>query len=262
MARRMANELGVGLESVVGTGLGGRIVKADIERAFAPGSASPDHPLPPLSGDPSASSPVQAGIASPETAKGTVEIVELSKLQQTVSRRMAESKATAPHFYLQAEIDMSAAWDARSRIKASAPEGAVIPSFNDMVVKACAIALREFPRANGAYRDGKWELYSRVNIGIAVAAPGRAGGADDLRRRSEGTAPDRVGIAGARGTGPRGARSPLPNSPAAPSPSPTSACTGWPSLDLSSTRRRPPSSGSVRSRRRRWRARARSPPRG
>ena len=46
----------------------------------------------------------------------------------------------------------------------------MIPSFNDMVVKACAIALREFPRANGAYRDGKWELYSRVNVGIAVAA--------------------------------------------------------------------------------------------
>ncbi len=83
---------------------------------------------------------------------------------------MAESKATAPHFYLQAEIDMTAAWDARARIKASAAEGAVIPSFNDMVVKACALALREFPRANGAYRDGRWELYSRVNVGIAVAA--------------------------------------------------------------------------------------------
>ena len=83
---------------------------------------------------------------------------------------MAESKATAPHFYLQANIDMSTAWDARARIKAAAAEGAVIPSFNDMVVKACAIALREFPRANGAYRDGKWELYQRVNVGIAVAA--------------------------------------------------------------------------------------------
>ncbi len=83
---------------------------------------------------------------------------------------MAESKATAPHFYLQAEIDMTRAWEARSAIKAAAGEGEVVPSFNDMVVKACAIALREFPRANGAYRDGKWELYSRVNVGIAVAA--------------------------------------------------------------------------------------------
>ncbi len=83
---------------------------------------------------------------------------------------MAESKATAPHFYLQANVDMTPAWDARGRIKAAASEGEVIPSFNDMVVKACAIALGEFPRANGAYRDGKWELYSRVNVGIAVAA--------------------------------------------------------------------------------------------
>jgi pyruvate dehydrogenase E2 component (dihydrolipoamide acetyltransferase) len=83
---------------------------------------------------------------------------------------MAESKATAPHFYLQSKIDMSRCFDARAQIKSSAREGEVLPSFNDMVVKACAIALREFPRANGAYRDGRWELHSRVNVGIAVAA--------------------------------------------------------------------------------------------
>ena len=95
---------------------------------------------------------------------------ELTKLQQTVARRMAESKATAPHFQLSAEIDMSRAVAARARIKAAAKEGDVVPSFNDMVVKACAIALREHPRANGAYRDGRLELYSRVNVGVAVAA--------------------------------------------------------------------------------------------
>ncbi len=83
---------------------------------------------------------------------------------------MAESKATAPHFYLTSEIDMSRAVDARKRIKAASGEGDIVPSFNDMVVKACAMALREFPRANGSYRDGKVEEFSRVNIGIAVAA--------------------------------------------------------------------------------------------
>ena len=83
---------------------------------------------------------------------------------------MAESKATAPHFYLEAEIDMTPAVAARGRIKAAAEEGEVVPSFNDMVVKACALALRELPRANGAYRDGRFELYSRVNVGVAVAA--------------------------------------------------------------------------------------------
>ena len=105
-----------------------------------------------------------------QTAKGEVTRQELTKLQQTVSRRMAESKATAPHFYLQAEIDMSRAVAARAQMKESSPEGEPVPSFNDMVVKACAIALREFPRANGAYRDGQMELYSRVNVGVAVAA--------------------------------------------------------------------------------------------
>ena len=83
---------------------------------------------------------------------------------------MAESKATAPHFYLEIEIDMSRAVAARSQLKASAGEGQIVPSFNDMVVKACALALREFPRANGAYRDARFELYSRINVGIAVAA--------------------------------------------------------------------------------------------
>ena len=83
---------------------------------------------------------------------------------------MAESKATAPHFYLSVEADMSRAVEARAHLKAGAKEGDVVPSFNDMVVKACAIALRENPRANGAYRDGRLELYSRVNVGVAVAA--------------------------------------------------------------------------------------------
>ena len=157
LARRIAEQRGVDLHSLQGSGPGGRIIKADVENA-PPAGAAAGAPSPPVVP------------STPETAKGAVEIIELSKLQQTVGRRMAESKATAPHFYLQANIDMSAAWDARARIKAAAAEGAVIPSFNDMVVKACAIALREFPRANGAYRDGKWELYQRVNVGIAVAA--------------------------------------------------------------------------------------------
>ena len=60
---------------------------------------------------------------------------------------------------------------ARASLKAAAAEGQVVPSLNDMVVKACALALREFPRVNAAYRDGRFELYSRVNVGVAVAVP-------------------------------------------------------------------------------------------
>jgi pyruvate dehydrogenase E2 component (dihydrolipoamide acetyltransferase) len=122
-------------------------------------------------GSPAAAGP--AGLAhgpSVETAKGETQIRELNKLQQTIARRMAESKATAPHFYLTIEIDMGKAVEARAALKGAAKEGEVVPSFNDMVVKACAIALREFPKANGAYRDGRFEAYSRVNVGVAVAA--------------------------------------------------------------------------------------------
>jgi pyruvate dehydrogenase E2 component (dihydrolipoamide acetyltransferase) len=111
-----------------------------------------------------------AARSSFETAKGETQVRELNKLQQTIARRMAESKATAPHFYLTIEIDMSKAVEARAALKRAAREGEVVPSFNDMVVKACAIALREFPKANGAYRDGRFEMYSRVNVGVAVAA--------------------------------------------------------------------------------------------
>ena len=127
--------------------------------------------LPLLSSSPAAAAgPTPGAQERPETAKGQTEVVELTKLQQTVARRMAESKATAPHFYLQSEIDMSAAVAGRARLKQSTLQDDVVPSFNDMVVKACALALREFPRANGAYRDGRIELYSRINVGVAVAA--------------------------------------------------------------------------------------------
>ena len=158
LARRIAEENGVDLSSVSGSGPGGRIVKADVEGA---GGAVPQAP---------AAAPAAPAPQETETAKGTTTYQDLTRLQQVVSRRMAESKATAPHFYLQSEIDMSAAVAARGRLKALTPEGEVVPSFNDMVVKACALALRQHPLANGSYKDGRFELYSRVNVGVAVAA--------------------------------------------------------------------------------------------
>jgi pyruvate dehydrogenase E2 component (dihydrolipoamide acetyltransferase) len=175
LARRIASEKGLDLAALSGSGPGGRIVKADVERAIAagpvPAAAAVAPPAPVAAPPPAApAEPTPGARERPETAKGTVAYEDLTKLQQTVARRMAESKATAPHFYLSAEVDMSRAVEARARIKAAAAEGDVVPSFNDLVVKACAIALREHPRANGAYRDGRLELYSRVNVGVAVAA--------------------------------------------------------------------------------------------
>ena len=164
IARRLAGELGVKLASLEGSGPGGRVIKKDVEAAAERAPAEREK------------APAKTAAAPPsvreavETAKGEVEVIELSKLQQTIARRMAESKATAPHFYLEVGVDMSQAVALRARLKEVAAEGTVVPSFNDMVVKACAHALREHPRANSAYRDGKVELYSRVNVGVAVAA--------------------------------------------------------------------------------------------
>jgi pyruvate dehydrogenase E2 component (dihydrolipoamide acetyltransferase) len=168
LARRIASEKGLDLAALAGSGPGGRIVKADVERAIAAGPAPGATAAAPPSAAPA--EPTLGARERPETAKGAVVHEDLTKLQQTVARRMAESKATAPHFQLSMEIDMSRAVAARARIKAEAKESEVVPSFNDMVVKACAIGLREHPRANGAYRDGRLELYSRINVGVAVAA--------------------------------------------------------------------------------------------
>jgi pyruvate dehydrogenase E2 component (dihydrolipoyllysine-residue acetyltransferase) len=152
IARRMAREKGLELSSLRGTGPGGRIVKADVESATP--TAAP-----------------QAAPAAPEpagaTGKGESELVELTRTQQLIARRMAESKATVPDFALNMDIDMEAAVAMRVQLKEVAE---VVPSFNDMVVKACALALREYPRANGSYKDGRFELHGRINVGVAVAA--------------------------------------------------------------------------------------------
>ncbi len=177
LARRMAGEANVDLGTVGGTGPGGRITRSDIERVLAPVPRDlPSSPVELAESDHDA----RAGVArhpddlatssSLEAAKGTTELVEPTRLQKTVGRRMVASKATAPHFYLQAEIDMSRCRESRDRLKAPAHEDEVVPSFNDLIVKASALALREIPHANGSYRDGRFELYSRVNVGIVVAA--------------------------------------------------------------------------------------------
>jgi pyruvate dehydrogenase E2 component (dihydrolipoamide acetyltransferase) len=205
VARRMARDLGVELAELEGTGPGGRIVKADVQAAAENGGAKTG-----VAERGEAETAEEDGAGAAETAedaeaakkdkkgkkkekkadekaaadgkkkadgdkepqraegpKGEVKVEELTRLQQTVSRRMAESKATAPDFSIALTVDMTAAVELRARLKEISDP---VPSFNDMVVKASANALREHPRVNGAYRDGKFELYERVNVGIAVAA--------------------------------------------------------------------------------------------
>jgi pyruvate dehydrogenase E2 component (dihydrolipoamide acetyltransferase) len=169
LARRIASENGVDLHTVSGSGPSGRIVKADVQAASggedpaavtAPAAASASPAAKPGSAPASAA----AGVA---TAKGETTIVELTRTQQTIARRMAESKATIPDFTLQIDVDMEECVKLRTELKRLSPAEA--PTYNDMVVKACALALREHPRANGSYRDGRVQLHSRVNVGVAVA---------------------------------------------------------------------------------------------
>ncbi|MBE2316831.1 2-oxo acid dehydrogenase subunit E2 [Solirubrobacter sp. CPCC 204708] len=155
IARRIASEQGIDLSTVEGSGPGGRIVKADVEQS-APEEKAPKEEEAPKKG------------RAADQGRGETEQVELSRLQRTVARRMAESKATAPDFVMTLEVDMTDAVDLRAQLKAAAGD-APAPSFNDFVIKASALALKDFPRANGAYRDGQFELYSRVNVGVAVA---------------------------------------------------------------------------------------------
>jgi pyruvate dehydrogenase E2 component (dihydrolipoamide acetyltransferase) len=171
VARRMARELGLELGAIAGSGPGGRIVKADIQAAAEDGGARAEEAPAEAKAEPAEREEAAAAQPEPQRAeagpKGEADIQELTRLQQTVSRRMAESKATAPDFSISLTVDMTQAVELRSRLKEVADPA---PSFNDMVVKAAATALKEHPRVNGAYRDGKFELYENVNIGVAVAA--------------------------------------------------------------------------------------------
>lgn len=157
VARRIAEERGVDLSRVSGSGPNGRIVKADVEAAAAPAAGA------------ASESPATPGPAR-QAADRQSTLVPLSRLQRTVAERMTQSQTSVPHFYLEAEIDMTRCLEGRERMKVGSGDGPV-PSINDLVVKACALALRAFPTANASYRgDDQLELHARVNVGIAVAA--------------------------------------------------------------------------------------------
>jgi pyruvate dehydrogenase E2 component (dihydrolipoamide acetyltransferase) len=103
-------------------------------------------------------------------AKGTVQREPLTPTQNIIARRMVESKATMPEFTVTTDVDVEAAVKLRDQIRAEGVERT--PSLGDFVIRACALALREYPRANSSFQNGALEIYSRVNVGIAVSANG------------------------------------------------------------------------------------------
>jgi pyruvate dehydrogenase E2 component (dihydrolipoamide acetyltransferase) len=162
LARRMASDHGIELTSVDGSGPQGRIIKRDIEARI---EAAPEPEAAPQ--------PAQTEQPAFEAADVEAYTSEnISQMRKTISRRLSQSKFTAPHFYLTVDIDMAEAIAARKRLNemAEAQDRARI-SFNDLVTKACAVALKQHPQVNSSYLadEGEIRYYNQVHVGIAVA---------------------------------------------------------------------------------------------
>jgi len=156
LAKKMAEERGIDLRYVKGTGDNGRITKFDID-GYVPAASS------------AASAPQAVTAASaPQVAAGVVSFEDqpVSQMRKTIARRLSESLFTAPHFYITMSIDMDAAVAARAKINEVAP---VKISFNDMVVKATALSLKQHPKINSSWLGDSIRTNHHINIGIAVA---------------------------------------------------------------------------------------------
>jgi pyruvate dehydrogenase E2 component (dihydrolipoyllysine-residue acetyltransferase) len=163
LARTMAARQNIPLAAVAGTGPGGRIVKRDIE-GYA---AAPPPPLRIAASPAAAPSPSPAPVVPfPSVTPG--QELPLSSMRKTIARRLAESKFSAPHFYVTVEIDMAAAVALREQLLKGED---VKVSFNDLVLKACARALTRFPSVNASWGGDKIVTHGDVHLGVAVSIP-------------------------------------------------------------------------------------------
>src|SRR5690554_4354594 len=156
LAKKIAQDKGIDLSQVKGTGENGRIVKSDVE-SFKPAAS-----VAPVQTEQQKTT-AQVFVPAGETR---AEEIKNSQMRKTIARRLAESKYSAPHYYLTIEIAMDNAMESRKLIN-SLPDTKV--SFNDMVVKACAMALKKHPRVNSQWTDAATIINYHVNIGVAVA---------------------------------------------------------------------------------------------
>ncbi|HEY3729609.1 MAG TPA: dihydrolipoamide acetyltransferase family protein [Solirubrobacteraceae bacterium] len=171
LARRLAREHGVELGELQGSGPRGRITRADVaDRAGVGVAPAPARGPTPSAAGPTPPAPVPTPSAPDRHSGSDARTQPLSRRQQLIARRMAEAKATIPHFQVQTEAEVDALLGLRAELKRGVGEQQLVPSVNDFIVKACALALRKHPRANGSYREGSFELHQRINVGVAVAA--------------------------------------------------------------------------------------------
>jgi pyruvate dehydrogenase E2 component (dihydrolipoamide acetyltransferase) len=167
LARKLAAEKGIDLEKVAGSGDNGRIVKKDVDEytdASTPGQAAP------AAATGGAAQPAGAKMSPtvPAVPAGqeSFEEVPVSQMRKAIARRLSESKFTAPHFYVTMSIDMDSAVQARTRLNEVSP---VKISFNDLVLKAVAVALKQHPAVNSSWRGESIRVNHHVHIGVAVA---------------------------------------------------------------------------------------------
>ena len=157
LAKKLAAEKGIDLAIIKGSGDNGRIIRNDVE-SFTPAAVQTSTPAP-------VSSPASP-VASVVTGKESFEEVPVSQMRKVIAKRLSESLFTAPHFYLTMSVDMDAAVAARTRLN---EQSGVKISFNDMVVKATALALQQNPKVNSSWLGDKIRYNHHINIGVAVA---------------------------------------------------------------------------------------------
>jgi len=163
LAKRLADEKGINLNEVAGSGDNGRIVKRDVDE-FKPAAQSAPAAAP--SAQPAPAAKAEATPAASVPATGDFVDTPISQMRKTIARRLSESLFTAPHFYVTMEINMDKAMALRPQLNEVATAKI---SFNDMVIKACAVALKQHPAVNSAWLGDKIRKYNYVNIGVAVA---------------------------------------------------------------------------------------------
>jgi pyruvate dehydrogenase E2 component (dihydrolipoamide acetyltransferase) len=168
LARKIAKEKGINLHDLKGSAEGGRIIKKDVE-AYVPGAksaAAPAGVTAPAAVAEAASAPKEAAPLPTYTGEEKFTERPVTQMRKAISRRLSESLFTAPHFYVTMSIDMDQAVAARTRINDVAP---VKISFNDFVLKACAVALKQHPAINSSFLGDKIRTNEHVHIGVAVA---------------------------------------------------------------------------------------------
>jgi pyruvate dehydrogenase E2 component (dihydrolipoamide acetyltransferase) len=158
LAKKVAKDHQVDLSNVQGSGPGGRVVRKDVEAVVS-------------GGQPSAVSRPSASMAQPVIVSYDDKVIPTTKLRQAIGRRLVESKATIPHFYVAHEYKMDTLMDVRKQVNAYLPDNEKL-SVNDFILKAVALSLRQFPNLNATLKGTEVIQFGHVNVGVAVTVPG------------------------------------------------------------------------------------------